>query len=223
MDMLALWIVAGVGTATLLGVFYRMQGGFGQMNLRAVGIILIAMLASILAVAKSDDISAALGILGAIAGYLFGSRASESAASSRAELNASGANLGTAAKIAGRDINETINNLQAKVENLSELLQGQSTTLSRFVQTNQKAPGKQQYLINTVFQKRDPDVYQAIGNIIGHWSRQGYALIGVTENYNQSDALILIFSRPLYESEEEGGEVILYQGLQRDYQGSVSN
>jgi hypothetical protein len=42
------------------------------MNLRAIGIVLIAIFSSLLALASISDFSVALGILGAIAGYLFG-------------------------------------------------------------------------------------------------------------------------------------------------------
>lgn len=66
------WIIAVIGFVTLIGIFWRMQGGFGPMNLRAIGIVLIAIFSSLLALASTSDFSAALGILGAIAGYLFG-------------------------------------------------------------------------------------------------------------------------------------------------------
>ncbi|WP_095128652.1 hypothetical protein [Pseudomonas sp. Irchel s3h14] len=74
MEQQIIWIIAAIGGATLAGVFWKMQGGFGPMNLRVVGIVLIAILSSLLAVAKTSDFSAAIGILGAIAGYLFGTK-----------------------------------------------------------------------------------------------------------------------------------------------------
>ena len=46
-------------------------GGFGPFNLRVVGIVLVATLAALLSVLYQDSINAAMGILGAIAGYLF--------------------------------------------------------------------------------------------------------------------------------------------------------
>lgn len=71
MDQLQ-WIIAGLGGITLIGVFIRMQGGFGPFNLRAVGIIFIATIAPLLALKDSGSLTAAMGILGTIAGYLFG-------------------------------------------------------------------------------------------------------------------------------------------------------
>ena len=78
MDQQTLWIVAALTASTLIGTFWRMRGGFGPMNLRAVGIVLIAALASILAIGKSENLTAAMGILGAIAGYLFGAKSTKS-------------------------------------------------------------------------------------------------------------------------------------------------
>jgi hypothetical protein len=69
-----LWIVAVIGTGTLAGAFWRMKGGFGAFNLRVIAIILIATLVSILAIVNTQSLNAALGILGAIAGYIFGLR-----------------------------------------------------------------------------------------------------------------------------------------------------
>jgi uncharacterized membrane protein len=65
-------IVAVLGAGTLIGVFVRMKPGFGPFNLRVVGLVLVATLASVLAFADSKALTAAMRILGAIAGYLFG-------------------------------------------------------------------------------------------------------------------------------------------------------
>lgn len=67
-----IWIISGIGALTLVGVFLRMKNGFGPFNLRAVGLVLIATFASLLALHDSGGITSAIGILGAIAGYLFG-------------------------------------------------------------------------------------------------------------------------------------------------------
>ena len=71
------WIIAVFGLVTLFGVFYRMQGGFGPFNLRAVGIVMVATFAALLAMKDRSSLTAAMGILGAIAGYLFGIRDSK--------------------------------------------------------------------------------------------------------------------------------------------------
>ncbi|MBI5650790.1 MAG: hypothetical protein HZC40_10155 [Chloroflexi bacterium] len=50
----------------------HMKEGFGLNNIRILGIIIVATFSSALALVANDSISAAIGILGAIAGYLFG-------------------------------------------------------------------------------------------------------------------------------------------------------
>jgi hypothetical protein len=72
MDTSLLWIIAALGALTLIGVFVKMKAGFGPFNLRAVGIVLVATFAALLAVGNQNSLTAAMGILGAIAGYLFG-------------------------------------------------------------------------------------------------------------------------------------------------------
>lgn len=66
------WMVMGFGSVALIGVFARMKPGFGPFNLRAVGIVLVATFAAVLALQGTDALTGAMGILGAIAGYLFG-------------------------------------------------------------------------------------------------------------------------------------------------------
>ena len=74
MDTHLMWIIAVLGTLTLAGVFWKMESGFGPYNLRAVGIVLVATLAALLATRDGSALTAAMGILGGIAGYLFGIR-----------------------------------------------------------------------------------------------------------------------------------------------------
>jgi hypothetical protein len=66
------WIIAGIGVIALCGVFWKMKPGFGPFNLRVVGVVLIAIFAALLAQRDASSLTAAMGILGAIAGYLFG-------------------------------------------------------------------------------------------------------------------------------------------------------
>jgi hypothetical protein len=124
MDQQTLWIVAALGVGTLFGVFWRMRGGFGPMNLRAVGIVLVAALASVLAIGKAETITAAMGILGAIAGYLFGAKpnkSEEEAASAGGGVDAKRATFGNNAKVAGRDINDTVNNIAKMLGDVQDM------------------------------------------------------------------------------------------------------
>jgi hypothetical protein len=72
MNDYVIWFIAAFGLVALIGIFWRMQGGFGPFNLRAMGIVLIATFATLLALRDAGALTAAMGILGAIAGYLFG-------------------------------------------------------------------------------------------------------------------------------------------------------
>lgn len=69
-----LWIIAGLGAGALVGVFVKMKPGFGPNNLRALGIVLVAVFVSVLAANSDIGITSAFGVLGAIVGYLFGLR-----------------------------------------------------------------------------------------------------------------------------------------------------
>ncbi len=58
----------------LLCVFRNMKSGFGPFNLKVYGITLVMGMAAILALTdlSSDKTAPIFGLLGAIAGYLFG-------------------------------------------------------------------------------------------------------------------------------------------------------
>lgn len=78
MEIQLLLIVALLAFGALCGVFWRMNGGWGPQNLRAVGLTIVASFATLLALRDSGSVTTAYGILGAIAGYLFGVKDSSS-------------------------------------------------------------------------------------------------------------------------------------------------
>ncbi len=74
------WIIGVIGLLTMVGVFassFRRGEGLGPLNLRAVGIVLIGTFAALLAAQGGSALTAGFGVLGAIAGYLFGFRGPE--------------------------------------------------------------------------------------------------------------------------------------------------
>lgn len=214
MEQQTLWIVAVIGVGALIGVFHKMKGGFGPVNLRAVGIVLIAVLVSILSVSKSGDLNAALGILGTIAGYLFGAKSSEDKntfSSTGSSLDASGSEFGDNAKLAGRDINETVNNIQSQIRDLSDILDKESVKIDSIIAEQQSNNGNnQEYLINTVFERGADKTYDAISHVTEHWSNQGWSLVGMVNLYDQTDALLLLFSRTT--SVDNSGHLQRYLG-----------
>lgn len=119
------WVVSAFSLIALCLAVYRMNKGFGPQNLRVFGIVLVASLVAMLASANGSELSTAMGILGAIAGYLFGSQrdnepASENFVGEKSSVDAGNANFGDYAKIAGRDINETLQKIRGNIENLKD-------------------------------------------------------------------------------------------------------
>ena len=72
MDTVLMWIFAAMGFTALIGAFVKMQKGFGPFNLRIIGLVLVGTFAALLGLRNSESLTAAMGILGAIVGYLFG-------------------------------------------------------------------------------------------------------------------------------------------------------
>ena len=68
------WIIAVIGAGALFGVFKRMNQGFGPNNLRAVGITVVLTFTALIVTKEPNSITAAVGIFGAVAGYLFGDK-----------------------------------------------------------------------------------------------------------------------------------------------------
>lgn len=61
-----------LGAGTLIGVFCRMNTGFGPFNLRAVGIVFGSTMAALLALKEPAALNSAMALLAAMVGYLFG-------------------------------------------------------------------------------------------------------------------------------------------------------
>jgi len=69
---IAILATLGFGIFSIIKVFSHMKDGFGTFNVRITGIVIVSTFACILAVLNPSSESAAIGILGAIVGYLFG-------------------------------------------------------------------------------------------------------------------------------------------------------
>lgn len=209
MEREALWIIAVIGVGTLFGAFWKMKGGFGPMNLRAVGIVLIGVLATLLAIAKADNLNAAMGILGAIAGYLFGANVEGDSKKNESALDVDRATFGDHAKLAGRDINETVNNMNAKVQELGTLLAQESGKIDHLIATQDKESVPREYLINSIYERQFQDQESAIQSVADRWANEGWHLKGVTSDYQGVDGMLLLFERP---SENGSPRVQMYHG-----------
>lgn len=167
------------------------------MNLRVVGIVLVAFLSSILAISNPDTLNAAMGILGAIAGYLFGTKEKEKTPKESSSTEVTDSTFGDNTKIAGRDINETINNIQGKLDSLGEILSKESAKIDKLVLYQQGDETESyEYLLNTIYERQLSEVQSAISKVIQEWESDGWRLIGLTSDYQGMDGIFLLFKRP---------------------------
>jgi hypothetical protein len=71
---ITLIIVSVITVGSLVGVFIKMVGGFGPINLKVYGLTLVVGLGVILALSdiESQKATVCFSLLSAVAGYLFG-------------------------------------------------------------------------------------------------------------------------------------------------------
>lgn len=212
MEEQTLWIISTLAAGTLVGVFFKMKPGFGPMNLRVVGIVLVAFLSSILAISHPDTLNAAMGILGAIAGYLFGATDKEKSSPEGSVADASNSTFGDNAKVAGRDINETINNIQGQLQALGNLVSKEGAKIDSIVAYQHELQHVAfEYLLNTIYERSVSDVQEAISRVVSTWESQGWSLVGLTSDYQGMDGIFLLFKRP---SSEGGAGIQIFHGSQ---------
>ncbi len=72
--LVALIVITVITVGALFGVLYKMKSGFGPFNLKVYGLTLVVGVSSIIVLTDipTEKLTAVFGILGAIAGYLFG-------------------------------------------------------------------------------------------------------------------------------------------------------
>jgi hypothetical protein len=217
MEREALWIVATIGVGTLGGVFYRMKNGFGPFNLKVVGIVLIAILAVILGVTKEANYAAAMGILGAIAGYLFGAKSGDDNSS---QANASNSQFGDNAKVAGRDINETVNNINTKIDELTEQMAADGIKIGQFIASQElQSKPPQDYLINTLYHPELDQLGEEMQAVIEKWQGEGWEFLSLSSDFHGMDGMFLLFQR---HSTNISSRISVYHGEKSDlrYRGN---
>lgn len=123
------WALLGIlifGFAAL-AYFYlnggKPAGGVSKLSIRAVGIIFVLVAATALAIIYESAVVAAVGLLGAVAGYLFGAPSAGGSSESSANV---GDVSGDNARIAGRDLVE---------KQLVDRLESLNTTIQQFAST----------------------------------------------------------------------------------------
>ena len=76
---IALYIISILTAIALIGSFLKMKAGFGPFNLKIYGLTLVIGFSAILVLTElpSDKLTPCIGILSAVAGYLFGLKKDE--------------------------------------------------------------------------------------------------------------------------------------------------
>ena len=213
MDLYVLIIVASLATITLLGMLWKMNRGIGPFNLRAFGILLLTTFAVLLALVKPTVQSAAIALLGAIAGYLFSFKdPREKEETSSVGIDSS--TVGPNARIAGRDINETIENMRAELAEIRGSVVNQYQILQETIgEQHQVGPiAASDYLINVVFE-RGEQIREAIDSVLKRWEPDGWRLASLSSDYNGTDGVMLLFKRP---SRLENSRVVYFAGVPKD-------
>jgi hypothetical protein len=219
MEQQTLWIIAALGAGCLIGVFWKMKGGFGPVNLRIVGIVLVAVLTALLALAKSNDLTAAMGILGAIVGYLFGAKTNgRDKSNAGSSVEASGSEFGDNARIAGRDINEMIETMHGEVQEIKDSVINQFPKIAGALDHAAFAPGQvTEFLFFTSFLTIGEPINES-AKVVRELQPRGWSLISTTSSYAGRDGLMMVFRR-VRPPEPEDQKIDDNQYLTRVYHG----
>ena len=68
------YIVAGLAALAMIGVLVKSKPGWGPNSIRAFGLVFVVPLALIVGLVHKEYLSAAIGFIGAVVGYLFGQK-----------------------------------------------------------------------------------------------------------------------------------------------------
>ena len=101
--------------------------------------------------------------------------------------------FGDYAKVAGRDINETINNLRTEMAKLH----GNFTNyIGKIENALTEKESKNDFLFNTVYERGGVRMIQGIETVISRWESEGWKLKDISSDYGGIDGILLLFTRP---------------------------
>jgi len=98
--------------------------------------------------------------------------------------------------IIGTDINETVNNINAKVQELGKLLSQETAKIDRLVAVQDTQSTPMEYLINTVYERPTERAGEAIRTVVSRWVAEGWTFKGMSSDYQGIDGVFLLFERP---------------------------
>jgi len=192
MNETLVYIISIFGLVTLIGVFFKMKPGIGIYNLRAIGIVLVATLSCLLALNDPKTLGAAMGILGAIAGYLFG--AVETKKQDASSASTTDSKFGDNTKIAGRDINETIEKLEGSISNIEQAV---------IKQEGEHNHTNNDFLIQTIYQRQPEDIKDALDKTINYRQQDGWEFSHLSSDFQGMDGIYLVFTKPTISARSE--------------------
>jgi len=115
-------------------------------------------------------------------------------------------------KVAGRDINEYIENIERAISNIKNSIVNQNNKIEQIVD----ASFDNDYIINTVFTSGDiRERSRDISKVIKFWHNKGWKLKHFSSDYKGMDGLFLIFEKP---KRPEADDIKVYY-----YHGSDTN
>jgi hypothetical protein len=162
-------------------------------------------------------------VLKIIVGIFVGASASFSTSSEKSKKEGSSVDInesqfGDHAKLAGRDINETIDNMQGDIDQIKDSVINQYSTLQKMaIDLNQDGEQVSDYLINTIYdrfsQNRPERITDALQRVIDHWQSDGWQFKTITSDYNGIDGMIMLFARP---SNDEKSKFSYFHGSQME-------
>lgn len=153
-------------------------------------------------------------MLKVIIGVVVGLGASYSSEKKKADaglgVDARSSQFGDYAKVAGRDINETIERMEAEIGEIRDSVFHQYSTIQQGLASLSNQPASRlDFLVNTVYERGMDRAVASVKSVVNRWSAEGWQLFSVSSDYSGIDGMVLIFTRP---SEGRGGRFQFYHG-----------
>lgn len=191
-----LWIIAFFGLITMGGALWKMKEGFGYFNLRVIGIILVSVIASLIAVVNKDALNATMGILGAIVGYLFGLHDSSKGSKSKSSVDLKNSSIGDNSNVIGRDLIQKIETLNSQLTKVADSIipklihETSKLEIEELIQKDYLL----KRILNIQYESHDHKTQQ-IHDVVSTQVSNGWFFIGIFEDTNLIGGIILVFSR----------------------------
>lgn len=199
----------------IIGLFWKLTNEqlvkvFSGKNFLLLAAIVLFCIISIVHLFHPETWTA--DVLKVITGVLVGASAAFAAESGKkaakpgegSGVDITSSQFGDGAKVAGRDINEIIENMQGTIENMrGEVSQIRDSVINQYsnIETalTNIAPSREQvfdYLINTIYERGSDRMTTAVEKVVNTWQSEGWTLSFFSSDYQGVDGVFLLFTRP---------------------------